>query len=273
MSSEINACESQAISSLKYASGQWEAAETHVIMEAPVSLTVNGEDWLTLLCTPTHIEALAVGFLYNEGFLQQSSQIASVRACPSGDNVDVWLNHPVEKPSSWRRTSGCTGGVTHETESDQRRVTAPPEDSFRMAPAQITGLIAGLIEAQHLYRRTGGVHTSALSDGEKICLAAEDIGRHNSLDKLAGRCLLEGQSLRHPVVVTTGRISSEMLQKSARLGARVVISRTSPSALSVRSAEQLGLTLVGYARRGSFTVYTHFYRLDPGIRNERVSQS
>ena len=83
-----------------------------IIVETPVSLTVNGENWLSFMCTPNELEALAVGFLFNEGVIQKSDEVESVRVCIHGDNIDVWLSHSVKKPDSWLRTSGCTGGVT-----------------------------------------------------------------------------------------------------------------------------------------------------------------
>jgi FdhD protein len=186
-----------------------------------------------------------------------------VRACASGDNVDVWLHHAVEQPARWRRTSGCTGGVT-AVEPD---AAAPELRAAPLDPEKISALVEGLFSAQSLYRDTGGVHTSALSDGERIILVAEDIGRHNTLDKLAGRFLLEDVRLENRVLLTTGRISSEMMQKAARLGAGVVISRTSPSSLSIEMARAWGITLIGYARRSRFNVYTHPERLmgPPGM--------
>ena len=102
--------------------------------------------------------------------------------------------------------------------------------------------------------------------GNQIILSAEDIGRHNTLDKLTGLYLIEKPELSPSVVLTTGRISSEMLQKSARIGAAIVISRTSPSSLSIEMAYSRGLTLIGYAHRNRFTVYTHPERVGgPGL--------
>jgi FdhD protein len=122
-------------------------------------------------------------------------------------------------------------------------------------------LISQLFESQALYRTTGGVHTSAVSDGEQIILTADDIGRHNTLDKLAGRLLLDGIQLPRKIILTTGRISSEMLQKANRMGAAVLISRTSPSSLSIELAQRFGVTLIGYARRNRFNIYSHPERI------------
>ena len=243
--------------------GQWTQEQTEVIVETAVSLTVNGESWLTFMCTPVHLEAMAVGFLFNEGIIQTKEEIADVRLCPEGDNVDVWLHHQADKPEKWRRTSGCTGGVT-SIQSEIERAYPNPQalaDGAPLRPEQISDLIGQLFEAQDLYRRSGGVHTSALSDGQRILVTAEDIGRHNSLDKIAGRCLLENIDAPRRILLTTGRISSEMLQKSARLGASLVVSRTSPSSISVRMAERWGITLIGYARRTGFRIYAHPERI------------
>ncbi|GAB4483761.1 MAG: formate dehydrogenase accessory sulfurtransferase FdhD [Anaerolineales bacterium] len=224
-------------------------------IENPLSLTVNGAAWLTLMCTSTHLEALAVGFLFNEGLINSRAELADVRLCEHGDNVDVWLTHAVEKPSAWRKTSGCAGGMTA---AEAASAPTPIPFSGEALPAQqITALIGMLFERQDLYKATGGIHTSALSDGATILISAEDIGRHNTLDKLAGRALLEGIAPRRKVLLTTGRVSSEMMQKAARFGAEIVITRTSPTSLSVELAQQSGITLIGYAHRDRFNVYTH----------------
>jgi FdhD protein len=253
----------QQIEYIQFRGDKTEAFDTEVIVEQPVSLTVNGEVWLAFMCTPVDLEAMAVGFLYNEGLIHSSKEIVSVRACPSGENVDIWLDHSLDKPENWRRTSGCTGGVTSVDDNADNLSSelSKNQDGVVLTPEQTGSLIAQLFEAQDLYRRSGGVHTSALSDGKEICVIAEDIGRHNTLDKIAGRCLLEGIAPGQRVLLTTGRISSEMMQKSARLGASVVISRTSPSSLSIEMAEKWGITLIGYAHRNRFNVYTHPERI------------
>lgn len=239
-------------------SGRWEMVPARVISEASVSLTVNGENWISFMCTPTDLEALAVGFLYNEGIIQSMAEVAAVSKCENGDNVDVWLDHSVQKPALWRRTSGCTGGVTS---SQPKPLPAKESLDRKITPDLVLNAMDQLLQAQELYRETRGVHCSALSDGQQIIYRAEDIGRHNTLDKLAGMALMKPATLEQKIIITTGRISSEMLQKSSRLGASVVISRTSPTSLSVEMAEEIGITLIGYARRNQFLVYAHAERL------------
>ncbi|MCL4529249.1 MAG: formate dehydrogenase accessory sulfurtransferase FdhD [Chloroflexi bacterium] len=242
---------------------KWKPFDAETIVETPVSLTVNGEVWLTFMCTPIDLEAMAVGFLYNEGVIEQMNEVEDVRVCEHGDNVDVWLNRAAEQPKSWRRTSGCTGGVTAVD------LLAKPNVSFngdrpKFRPEAIGNLVDKLFESQELYRETGGVHTSALSDGEKVLLSAEDIGRHNTLDKISGLCLTKNIWPETRILITTGRISSEMLQKAARLQAPILISRTSPSSLSIEMAERYGITLIGYARRQRFNVYANPQRVNLG---------
>jgi len=244
----------------RYEFKKWEHFDAETIVETPVSLTVNGEVWLSFMCTPVNLEALAVGFLFNEGIIESMDEVEDARVCEHGDNVDVWLNRSVEQPTSWRRTSGCTGGVTAVD------LLAKPNVSFsgdrlEVQPDAIGRLVEMLFESQSLYRETGGVHTSALSDGENIILSAEDIGRHNTLDKIAGLCLMDNVFPETRILITTGRISSEMLQKAARLQAPILISRTSPSSLSIEMAERYGITLIGYARRQRFNVYSNGQRV------------
>ena len=239
---------------LQINSKKQESITGHTIVETPVSLTVNGEVWTTFMCTPVHLEAMMVGFLFNEGVINNMDEVADARICEHGDNVDVWITHDVSKPDSWTRTSGCTGGVT-AVASIERPQPVSVSDEFNLSPGQINHLVELLFESQELYRETGGVHTSALSDGDNVLLSAEDIGRHNTLDKIAGLCLMENIWPSKRILVTTGRISSEMLQKGVRMGAKVIASRTSPSSMSIELAEAWGITLIGYARRNRFNLY------------------
>ena len=270
----------------RYSTSHSEELPLEVIVEASVSLTVNGQVWLEFMCTPVDLEALAVGFLFNEGFLQSENEIESVRLCPKGDNVDIWLSHPAKKPDQWRRTSGCTGGYTAAdrptedrntvqssmiaevttTDGDHHYSFNPSEMINLVTVQQIQGMIDQLFSYQNLYRQSGGVHTSLLIEHGEPAIIAEDIGRHNTLDKLAGKRILDHKAFNPCAVLTSGRISSEMLQKASRLNAFLVISRTSPTSLSIEMSKALGITLIGYARQGKFRVYSHPERIaDPSL--------
>jgi len=270
----MNSKESRSIRYKKFRSGLWETIDAGVVIEKPVSLSVNGQVWLTFMCTPSHLEALAVGFLFNEGVINSSSDIASVKPCTNNENIDVWLNFSVEEPKDWRRTSGCTGGFTSVIAQQK---TSPVINGDVISPQKIIRMVNDLFEKQQIYRQVGGVHTSILSDGEESYIMAEDIGRHNTLDKIAGRYILEHIDFENKIIITTGRVSSEMLQKAAKICASIVISRTSPSSLSIDMACKWGITLVGYARRDRFNIYSYPERIvstnQPGDFYEEIEIS
>ncbi|MBN2502366.1 MAG: formate dehydrogenase accessory sulfurtransferase FdhD [Anaerolineales bacterium] len=236
--------------------------QSEVIIEKAVSLTVNGKVWLTFMCTPLNLEALALGFLYNESIIDSIEEVADVHVCKREDNVDVWLNKSVEEPRQWRRTSGCTGGFTASNMQAQN----PEFSNSAKIPAQtIINLMATLSDSQPLYKKSGGVHSSAISDGREILFSVEDIGRHNTLDKIAGTIIQKSITPDKRIILTTGRISSEMLQKTVRIGASIVVSRTAPTSLSIEYADAWGITLIGYARRAQFNLYTHPERIGETI--------
>ncbi len=140
---------------------KWASIDTETIVEAPVSLTINGEPWVTSMCTPTDLEAMAVGFLYNEGVIDRRDEIADVRLCEHGDNVDVWLTRPAERPRSWRRTSGCTGGVTAVDHLAIPNVSFDPEYP-RLDPEAVGALVEQLFElSSPLSRNRRGAHLLA----------------------------------------------------------------------------------------------------------------
>lgn len=229
--------------------------EGTIVVEQAVSLTVNGKVWLSFMCSPLDLRAMAVGFLYNEKIIQSMDEVADVYVCDHRDNVDVWLNHSVEEPHNWRRTAGCTGGYTAAVLEEVEPV---PANDLSLTPDQILGLIRNLFESQDVYRKSGGVHSSALATTEEILFQLEDVGRHNTLDKIAGKIIMdEIKDISSKIILTTGRISSEMLQKTARLKISVIISRTSPTSMSIDLADKLGITVIGYARGHRFNVYSH----------------
>lgn len=247
------------VSIISYSPQGWKEQQLSVITETTVGLTVNAEFWLSFSCTPVDLEALAAGFLFTEGIIESKEEISSLNRCANNSNIDVWINRKVERPAHWNQTSGCAGGKTQRTgDTLPKRVYA--QSIF--SPEVLFTLLNQLYHSQLIYQETRGVHCSALSDGTDLKYIAEDIGRHNTLDKLAGQLLLNPQPIEPHIILTTGRVSSEMLLKSARMKAEVVVSRTSPTSLSVNLANRLGITLVGYATHSQLLIYSHPDRLN-----------
>ncbi len=227
--------------------------------EGFLRLHVNGQELATLMCSPFEQETLALGFLRAEGLIQTMDDVRLATVCPSGSCVDVWLrNAHFEPPRRVIITSGCGGGVTFDDLAGQQ---APIASMRRVQPEQLMRLMSELQEAAELYRTARGIHTSGLSDGERLLLAAQDVGRHNTVDRLWGKCLRLGQVTDDLILLSTGRISSEMLGKAARMGIAIVASRTSPTALAIELARAWNITLIGYLRPGSLRTYSAPERL------------
>ncbi len=239
-------------------SGQWQAHDLEIIAEDHVCLHVNGADLVTFACTPALQKELALGFLFNEGMINSMSEVSDVHLAASGLCVDVWLNHSVPPPARHVLTSGCGGGTTFE---DFARTVPTFNSNVCVAPEQALAYMQTLSDHATLYRQTRGVHACGLFKDGQLVSTAEDVGRHNTVDKVCGDCALRGIDTHDSVVVTSGRVSSEMLNKAARMGCPIVVSRTSATTLAVRLARAWNMTLVGYARRTRMIVYSGAERL------------
>jgi FdhD protein len=238
---------------------QAELTELGVIEESLVSIYVNGQELATVMCSPIEQEALALGFLYNEGVIDTVDDVGFVQANVARTVVDVLLRRAeFDPPRRMILTSGCGGGITlqHLTESFPAL-----ESDFATTPQIILQRMRDLQGAAKLYNQVRGVHTAILGDEDRLLVSAEDVGRHNAVDKVAGKALMSGISTQNCLLLTSGRISSEMLGKARRLGVPVVASRTSPTSITLRLAQAWNICEVGYVRQGSMRVYTHPERL------------
>jgi FdhD protein len=250
-----------------------------VIAETPWALYVDKREWVTFMCSPIGLHQLALGFLLSEGvigglddvwqlkvYLDEdrvymyfpdaglNGELALPTCAEAGGSIDVRLRRAApERPERRILTSGCGGGVTFDDLTGDR----PPLQSDRQITAtQVSSLMRQLNESATLYRTSRGVHISALSDGERLLVQAEDVGRHNTLDKIRGACMLDGIASHGRILLSSGRISSEMIVKARKMEAPIVISRTSPTAMSIRLAREWNMTLIGYVRGRQLRVYT-----------------
>jgi FdhD protein len=238
----------------------WQKREGEVIEELVLTININGEELISLMGTPLNQDWLGVGFLLNERLINGLDEIEDLHISEDGCCIDLWLNHPIEKPARAILTSGCGGGQSFD---DPRVGIKALESNAKAHPELILNAFNALQTRKSLYARARGIHAAGLLDLEtgEILIVAEDIGRHNTIDKLRGACALEGINTMNRALLTTGRISSEMLRKGAIMGCPVIASRTSPTSFAVELAAEWNITLVGYARHGKLRVYCNPERL------------
>ncbi len=234
--------------------------EGEVADEALSCISVNGQELATFMCSPRELDKLALGFLYNERLIESLEAVRSIHVSASDSCVDIWLHDlSFEPPSRKIVTAGCGGGITFDDLSQKYK---PLNSTLRSNPSQIAGLMRQMHVGAELYQRARGIHTAALAENDEVLIQVEDVGRHNCLDRLAGVALSEGISTTDRILLSSGRISSEMINKARRLQTPIVCSRTSPTALSVALASEWNITLVAYVRQDRMRIYSHPERID-----------
>jgi FdhD protein len=236
----------------------WKQVDAEVIQEELITLYVNGQELATIMCSPREQAELAVGFLANEQLIENIDEVQILHVSQLGCCVDIWLDRHFDKPERVVITTGCGGGITFD---DPTVDLEPVDRDLRIDPKNLVSLFNQLHEPDSLHARTRGVHAAGLSDGDQLLVTSEDVGRHNTIDKLRGATLLQGIDPGGMLLLATGRISSEMLRKAALMKCPLVASRNSPTSLSVAMAEAWNITLVGYVRREAMRVYAHPERL------------
>ncbi len=233
--------------------------EGDIVEEGLVCISVNGEELATFMCTPSNLEELALGFLYNERIIQGLEDVRQIHVSKATTCVDVWLRDiDFKRPPRAIVTSGCGGGVTFDDLSGKHD---PLQSTLLAEPEQLADLMQAMILGAASYKKARGIHTAALAGGDQILLQVEDVGRHNCLDKLCGAALQAGIPTRDRILLSSGRISSEMINKARRLQTPIVCSRTSPTSLSVGLAEAWNMTIVAYLRQQRMRIYTQPQRV------------
>jgi FdhD protein len=230
-----------------------------VVDELLACISVNGEELAAVMCSPHDLDKLALGLLCNEGVISSMGDVRLVQLSRSGTCVDVWLHDTnYKRPQRAIITAGCGGGVTFDDLSQQHN---PLESEMTATPDQVSSLMRQMHLGATLYHRARGIHTAALADQENILLQVEDLGRHNCLDRLKGVALADTMDTQDLILLSSGRISSEMINKARKMGTPIVCSRTSPTALSVALANAWNMTVVAYVRQNRMRIYGHLERI------------
>jgi FdhD protein len=231
-----------------------ERVEKDIVIEYSLTIRVNGAELAVLSCSPKELEYLAAGLVQSQGIIRTKDDISDIIV--NEDIIDIITANEAEIPAGMMVTSsnGRSNRLIdiHDIRCDSQ-VTVPAENVYR------------LMEYFEKYSRdfikTGGVHSAALCNSEEMLLFSEDIGRHNAIDKVFGRCLLEGIDVGNRFMITSGRVSSDIMMKIARRRVPVLISRNSPTNLGLEIAGKTGITLLGFVRGESMNAYTHAWRV------------
>jgi FdhD protein len=264
---------------LKISGSSVEGVIDPVASELPITLVVNNEQLVTLLCTPVELKELAVGFLLSEGILHDKASIKKLEVAEHELTVRMELS---DLPADFSRlfekrtiSSGCGKGITftnYPVYADQRLKVA----GQLMSLDDVRRLLKTFRNISSLYLETGGVHSAALSDGKDILFFSEDIGRHNAVDKLIGKAFLNSIPVEDKILLTSGRVTSEIMTKAGRNRFPILISRAAPSCMAISYAEDMGITLVGFARGDRMNIYSWPNRIktdDPRTNPDNATRS
>lgn len=240
------------------------AAADDVSVEAPLTIRLNGREAAVLLCTPEKMESLVLGCLYSRGHIASLDDVADMCLLKDGVTMEVELKYGGGPEEGFKGRAGgpeCGGSPFFSGAPGVPPLQPVRNDTLTVAAGEIHLLMEELQARASLFRNTGGAHSAALAGEGRILLFCEDIGRHNAVDKIIGESLRRGAPVGDKALLCSCRLSLGILQKAARLGLPLLISRAAPTSLSIERADALNITLVGFVRENRMNIYTHPYRV------------
>ncbi len=244
----------------KFKNGEKICMLDEVVNETELTLSINFKNLATLTCSPSDLEDLTAGYLLTSGIATEENPLESLEFDKAKNIMHITLkDNTVIKDMifSRMRPVGCGAGDLLFSKGKPLK----EKGSLRISKVQVSSLMNEFNKASEIFLRTGGVHSAAVSDGEKILVMREDIGRHNAIDKSVGNIYLAREPLNDKIVLTSGRISSEIVLKLIFAGVGIVISRSAPTLRAIELAKGAGLTVIGFARSINFNVYSGFEKV------------
>jgi len=230
-----------------------------IVYEIPLTIILNGKELITLQCTPEKLEYLAVGFLLSEGLIKKETKIERIDLNEKGWYIKIDLQG-VFSIDQGLFSKGSSGGISLQRAGNVRNCV-PLDSKVQFAKERVFSMMREFLRKSSLYEDTHGVHSCSLCSWDKMEIFSDDIGRHNAVDKVLGEAFLRAVPTENKAILTTGRVSSEILIKIAKQKVPIIISGGVPTSTAVALAEMLNITIVGSVRSSRINVYTHDYRI------------
>ncbi|RAP74866.1 formate dehydrogenase accessory sulfurtransferase FdhD [Paenibacillus montanisoli] len=257
-------------------SGAASLQEDDIATEYPLTIRLDGEDFATIVCSPTDLEEMTVGFLASEGIIRQAAEIESLRIDEERGFVYVELfnKQSTSKDDVSKRFIGsCCGKSRQFYFHNDARTARTSMSRMVLTPSQCIALMRLLQSSSGEFKLTGGVHNAALCTADELLAVRTDIGRHNALDKLFGYALRQRLAVTDKIIAFSGRLSSEVVLKAAKIGVGILLSKSAPTDLALKLAEDLGITCAGFIRGSEMNVYTHGHRIvDDGVEEHKSEE-
>ncbi|MCP4652717.1 MAG: formate dehydrogenase accessory sulfurtransferase FdhD [Candidatus Omnitrophica bacterium] len=241
-----------------------ESSERLVVAEVPITITANGKELVTLLSTPLNLDDLTIGFLFSSGLIHKKEEIKKLVIDRQRWNVTVELDNDLDIENMiFKRmyTSGCGKGTLFYNAADiaNRR---PLNANLEIKSSQITSLMSLFLKSAPIYLETGGTHSAAIANNDKIEIFREDIGRHNAIDKVIGAGLMGDYDLKNKILISSGRISSEVIFKMQKANLAIILSKSAPTDQAVKHARKMNITIVAFVRGNRMNVYSGEKRIE-----------
>ncbi len=249
---------------IKYDGEVFKEQEDEIVTEVPLTIRVNGVEFATIVCSPDAMDDMTIGFLAAEGLIRAAEEIEELVLNEDRGFVDVELFNKksiIQENYSKRWIGSCCGKSRQFYLQNDMRTAKTILSQTQVAPEQCIHLMKALFESSTEFQKTGGVHNAALCNASEIVVSRADIGRHNALDKIYGHCLRNKLNMSDKIIAFSGRMSSEIVLKAAKMGVGILLSKSAPSDLALKLADDLQITTVGFIRGGQMNIYTHPERI------------